>query len=187
MIQKIPSGNSLIDPLRIFTQAEVGFGQTVADLGVGGAGYFALQAAKIVGERGRVYGVDIQKSALSNLESRARMAGIHNIITVWSNLEIVGAAKKIANQSIDTALIINVLFQSRDKKDRILAEAYRMLKSGGMLVVVDWKRAGSPLGPTHELRVHAEDIERMATAAGFEMTKRFEPGDYHFGLLFKKA
>ncbi len=186
MIEKIATGNALMNPLNIFKQADVGFGQVVADLGVGGAGYFALQAAKVVGERGRVFGVDVQKSALSNLESRAKMAGVHNIIPIWSNLENVGAAKEIANESVDTALIINVLFQSRDKKDRILAEAHRVLKTDGTLVVIDWKRSGSPLGPTPDLRVHADDIVAMAKTAGFDLTKRFEPGDYHFGLLFRK-
>ena len=85
---KIPSGTTLFKTDKILHRIGVGPGQVVADLGCGGSGYFVLQAAKMVGSKGTVFGIDVLKSALSNLISRARLAGLANIIPVWSNLEI---------------------------------------------------------------------------------------------------
>ena len=86
-------------------------GDVVADLGAGG-GMFAMSSARIIGDQGQVYAVDIIKSSLSEIESKARMSGLYNLKSIWSNLEIPGATK-IKEASLDYALVVNVLFQSQ--------------------------------------------------------------------------
>lgn len=182
-MEKIASGNNLLNPLEILNTANVGFGDTVADLGTGAQGHFTMQAAKIVGDRGRVYGVDILKSVLQNIDSRAKEAGLHNITTVWSNLEIVGAAKKISDKSVDTALLINVLFQVKKNRENIFQEAKRILKKGGRLVVIDWKKKGSPMGPTQDMRIAQDEVKKILTVNGYKIQQEFEPGEHHWGII----
>lgn len=183
-MQKIPGGNELLNPQDVLKRVGVEYNMTVGDLGCGGAGYFTLQAAHIVGENGRVYAVDILKSALASVEGLAKQSGIHNITTVWSNLELYGATK-IPDHSLDIALLINTLFQSKLRAD-VMKESTRMTKMGGKLLVIDWKPAGSPLGPPPKSRVHPDEMRKIAKNLGLAEVNSFEAGPFHFALVFTK-
>lgn len=182
---KIPSGTTLFHTEHILRRMGVGPGMVVADLGCGGSGYFVLQAAKMVGSKGTVFGIDVLKSALSNLVSRARLADLANIVPVWSNLEVYRGARLVRDEVVDVSVLINLLFQSKRHPD-ILRETYRMLKPSGRLLIIDWKVSGMKMGPRHEQLIHPADIRRSAEDAGFLFGEEFVPGPYHFGLIFKK-
>lgn len=182
--QKHPGGNELLNPQQLLEHAGVGFSQRVADLGCGSMAYFTMQAARQVGERGQVYAVDIQREVLSSVDSRARQAGLANVRTVWSDVEKLGATA-IPPGSLDAALLVNTLFQLNDHASAI-AEAARLLKPGGKLLVVDWKSIGAPFGPPSERRVSPGRIRELAVAAGFTLAEEFEAGPYHFGQTYTK-
>ncbi|MFA6042921.1 MAG: methyltransferase domain-containing protein [Patescibacteria group bacterium] len=186
MASKIPSGTKLFDTEHILHRVGLGPGQVVADLGCGGSGYFVLQAAKMVGSKGTVFGIDVLKSALSNLVSRSKLAGLPNIIPVWSNLEVFRGARLVRDEIVDLGLLINLLFQSK-KPVEILKETYRMLKPGGRLLVIDWKVSGMRMGPHNvDGLAHASSIRKSADQVGFTFVEEFVPGPYHFGLVFTK-
>jgi ubiquinone/menaquinone biosynthesis C-methylase UbiE len=174
----------LISATNILTKAGVGEKMKVADFGCGDTGYFIIPAAKLVGPQGVAYALDIQKSALDGVKNQAKIQDITNIEYVWTNLEIVGAAK-IPDASLDSVLIINNLYQSK-KRGEILREALRLLKIGGTLLAVDWKVIGTPFGPVLSLRVDPDEIKRLALSLGFKLKEEFEAGPYHYGLIFKK-
>ncbi|MDD5341962.1 MAG: class I SAM-dependent methyltransferase [Patescibacteria group bacterium] len=182
MVERIPGGNELLDPMKLIQKAGISFRMSVADLGCGSSGVFVLQSAKAVGEKGVVYAVDILKSVLASVISKARMQGINNVRTVWSNLEIYGATK-IPTGGLDRALLINTLFQTKKHKE-MMQEAKRMLKREGMLLVVEWKPQGAPFGPLEKDRVPAEKIKAIASDLGLQLLETFEAGPYHYGLLF---
>jgi len=185
MSHKIAGGNELLNPEYLLRDVlHLNFQSKVADLGCGSMAFFTLQAAKLVGEKGIVYAVDILKEVLSSAESRAKQEGLYNIRTVWSDVEIVGAAK-ITSESLDYALLVNTLFQTR-KHQEVIAEAYRLLRPGGRLMVIDWITAGSPIGPTQELRVDPAEAKRLAGEAGFKVEKEFKAGANHYGIIFIK-
>ena len=158
-------------------------GQMVADLGAGG-GMFTIQAARLVGDRGQVYAVDIMKSSLSDIESKARMTGFNNVKTVWSNLEIVGAAK-INEASLDHAMLVNILFQSK-KHYEIMAEATRLLKPGGKLLIIDWSNTAPGFAPPSEMKVDPAQLNAHAVKLNLSLEQEFKAGTYHFGLIFIK-
>ncbi len=185
MVERIPGGNELLDPRKLIQKADITFSMNVADLGCGGSGVFTLQAAKAIGDKGIVYAVDILKSVLASVITKARMQSINNVRTVWSNLEIYGATK-IPDGALDRALLINTLFQSKKHKE-IMKEAKRMLKREGMLLIVDWKPHGAPFGPLEKDRVQPEKIEHIAKDLEFQLLEKFDAGPYHFGLLFTKT
>lgn len=158
-------------------------GQIVADLGAGG-GMFSIQAARLVGEQGQVYAVDIIRNTLSDIDSKARLSGLYNIKTVWSNLEIVGAAQ-IPEASLDAAMLVNVLFQS-DKHKEMLTETNRLLKPGGKLLVVDWSDTKPGFTPDSSRQVNPDNLINIARQLSFILERKFQAGQYHFGLLFVK-
>jgi ubiquinone/menaquinone biosynthesis C-methylase UbiE len=176
----------LLDPESLLKQQlGVKLGHQVADLGCGGAGYFTLPAARVVGSRGRVYAVDILRSALDGVVSKAKLSNLSNVEPVWSDLERVGAAK-VPESSLDEALLVNIMFQSR-QNEAMLREAHRLLKTGGRLLVVDWKVEPTPFGPPLERRLTPENISQLASAIGFTLENKFDSGPYHYGLIFLKT
>lgn len=180
----ISGGNELLSPLKVLKKLGVERGSTVADLGCGGAGHFIIPAAHLAGHDTIVYAVDILKDVLKNVASKARIEGINNVRTIWSDLEVPGATK-IEDGSVDYALYANTLFQSKKHKP-MLQEAFRLLDEGGRLMVIDWLKKDSGFGPPLDSRVDQQELMKIAKDVGFELVESFEPGDYHFGLIFEK-
>lgn len=180
----VAAGNTVINTEAVVTRLNLRAGMHVADLGCGGHGLFSLRLARLVGASGLVYAVDILKPTLAELAKKARLEGATNVKPVWSDLETVGAAN-IPDASIDGALVVNVLFQVRDRAS-LLGEARRILKPAGRLVVVDWQPSASPFGPPAAERLTPRIAATHAQAAGFKLVEDFTAGKYHYGLVFTK-
>ena len=180
----ITKNNSLLDADLILNKAGLEENMKVADLGCGNMGYFAFQSAKIVGNNGKVFAVDIMKTILEIIDRRIRTDNLKNIKTVWSDIEKFKATK-IENSSLDIALLINILYQSQ-KRVEILRESIRMLKKGGKIVIVEWKNCKIPFGPPISERVKMEVLEINASKLGLKLEKKFFAGSYHYGLIFIK-
>ncbi|MBU1164805.1 class I SAM-dependent methyltransferase [Patescibacteria group bacterium] len=179
------SGKSqLIDAEKIFQHLDLEEGQKIADLGCGGTGHFTIPAARLVGKNGMVYAVDILRSLLKENARRARMSGVNNIKTIWSNLEIYGATKIPAN-NLDVAMLINTMFHSK-QHDAIMKEAMRLTKKNGRILVCDWKKAASPIGPPTIDRVAPQEIKIIAKSLDLKLIEEFSAGKYHYGLIFIK-
>lgn len=185
-MQKMPSGTEYLDPQAILRRAGLGLGMVVADFGCGGAGYFTLQAARDVGEKGKVWAADVFKPALSSLMGKVRLAGLRNVEAVWTNLEIMGAAKQITSNSVDLGLLHNVLHQTKNHL-AILKECSRTLKQKGKLLIIDWRVGDYYFGPPRAHLVSADDTVQAGQALGFRLVERFEPGRYHWAAVLEKT
>lgn len=174
----------LFDIDNILRKITVEEGQKVAELGCGNFGFFVWPLAKIVGRRGMVYAVDILKSTLEEIKRHALKENFPQIKTIWSNLEIFKATT-IETNSLDKALLVNVLHQS-DKKIEILREAIRLLKRGGNLLIIEWESTDSPLGPATNSRVKLDSLKSAAPKIGLDIKEVFSAGPYHYGLTLTK-
>jgi ubiquinone/menaquinone biosynthesis C-methylase UbiE len=181
---KVTGGNILIDANLIFQKAQITEGMKIAGLGCGTTGHFVFPVAKLTGIKGRVYAVDIRKTALEYISKRIKQENLENIIPVWSDLEIFGATK-IESNSIDLAFLINTLYLSQ-KRMEMLREAIRLLKKNGRLLIAEWKSTAIPFGPPLDVRVKQDLLELAAQKLGLLLVEEFEAGDYHFGLIFEK-
>lgn len=168
----------------VFKKIGLEEGMAVGDLGCGNLAYYAMGSAKIVGKNGPVYAVDILKTALDAVSARAKREGLENLKTVWSNLEVVGATN-IPAGSLDAVFIHNVLFQS-SAHEGFLKETARLLKSGGKLMIIDWKKTGAPFGPPVSDRPDPETVKALAVQNGFQLSEDFEAGPFHWGMIFVK-
>lgn len=186
MTEHAPSGRSFLDPSSLLDRSGLATGMSVGDFGVGGAAYFGIQAAKVVGQRGLVFAFDVFKPALSGALSKARLAGCPNLKPVWTNLEVIGGARTVHDNSLDFGILVNVLHQSRHQRE-ILSECTRMLKPGARLLIVDWKSGGGSFGPKEDEVVPPERVLQLCTDIGLAPFDRFEAGPNHYGLVVVKA
>jgi ubiquinone/menaquinone biosynthesis C-methylase UbiE len=180
----LPSSSTLIDPNAVLEKAGVRADATVVDIGCGNIGHFVFPAAKAVGPHGHVYAVDIQKGVLSGIQSRAKQEGASNMETIWGDAERAGGTR-IANEACDVTLVINNMYQAKDRT-AFLREAARITKRGGRVLVIDWKPTASPIGPPAASRVSSEAVKNDAMNAGLRLTEAYDAGPYHWGLLFTK-
>lgn len=155
----------------------------VADLGCG-SGFFSVATARMVGTGGVVTAVDIRQEPLDEVRAKADAMGLGNLRTVRADLEVLGGTGIGANTQ-DFAILENVLFQSK-KKEAMIAEAVRMTKSGGHVVIIDWKKGAGGFGPPDELRTGEDDFKRMAADASLKFDRTIDVGQLYTGLLFIK-
>jgi ubiquinone/menaquinone biosynthesis C-methylase UbiE len=171
------------DPQSIIDQLEINLGMVVADFGCGG-GFFSLPLAKKVGEKGRVYALDILKDKLESVESQAKVQGLTNIIPKRVNLEVLGGSK-LETESVDWVIMKDMLFQNQGK-EKILAEAKRVLKTGGRALIIEWDVNDLSIGPEKSLRVFKENLLELAKEGGWGMEKEIEVGNFHYSLVLRK-
>ena len=87
--------------------------------------------------------------------------------------------------SVDWVILKDVLFQNQ-KKEVIIGEAKRILKSGGKVVVVEWNKKDAGVGPEDDLRIMAEVLKKMFTDQDFSIAKNVTAGDFHYAFVAVK-
>ncbi|MGH9573809.1 MAG: arsenite methyltransferase [Candidatus Acidiferrales bacterium] len=152
--------------------AELNPGETVLDLGSGG-GIDVLLSARRVGPAGKAYGLDMTDEMLKLANENKRKSGIENVEFLRGEIESI----PLPDGSVDVVISNCVINLSADK-DRVLREAFRVLKPGGRFAVSDVVTRGEILP---EIRASVllwvgcvagaldeNDYRAKLTAAGFE-------------------
>ena len=139
-------------------------GQIVLDFG-SGSGNYAIPAARIVWEEGRVYALDKDRRDLDELMQRAESEGLKNV----ERIEASGELKiDLEDESVDVVLLYDILhyyyFPRTGDRRKLLHEVYRILKPSALLSVY----------PTHlqsYMHPKLEDVKREIDNANFRLER----------------
>lgn len=179
------SGTELINPFRLLERVGIREHQRVADLGCGALGHFVFPAAQLVGGKGAVYAVDIQRSVLEQIEKTAKEMQFWNIYPVWSDIDVFRATR-IDDASLDLTLLVNNLYLSQNRP-QLVREMARLTRPGGRVVVVEWKATQTPIGPPTAQRMDAEQAKAALKSPLITYLDAFDAGQYHYGLIYTRT
>jgi SAM-dependent methyltransferase len=158
--------------------AQLAPGETVLDLGSGG-GIDVLLSARRVGPTGKAYGLDMTDEMLALARENQRKSGLDNVEFLKGEIEAI----PLPDNSVDV-IISNCVINLSGDKDRVLREAFRVLKPGGRFAVSDVVTRGDiPEVLRSDIllwvgclagALDEGDYEEKLSAAGFE-TVSIEP------------
>ena len=178
------SGKILLDAENALQEVGLKTGDTFLDAGCG-EGSFSIPAAEIIGDSGKVYAIDISEEAINTLKEEIKKKSIKNIQAFVGDI-----AKKLSieDESIDVCLMANILhgLVVRKKVEGALKEIFRVLKPGGTLAVIDFKKIDGPPGPPLSIRMSPEEVEEIISKKGFKRMRVAEIGEYHYAVTFIK-
>ena len=152
--------------------AELKPGETVLDLGSGG-GIDVLLSAKRVGPAGKAYGLDMTDEMLALANENKRKAGAANVEFLKGEIEHI----PLPDNSVDV-IISNCVINLSSNKDKVIREAFRVLKPGGRFAVSDVVTRGEMLPEIRKSillwvgcvagALEENDYKAKLQAAGFE-------------------
>lgn len=175
--------SSFLNPARALRAAKLHEGSRVADFGTG-SGFFARAAARLVGEEGLVWAVDVHQELLPRLKNLALQEGLRNIDVIHGDVERAKGSRLPAD-NFDLCIISNILF-SAEHKEAVAKEAHRVLRKGGRALVIDWAGSFGGLGPHAEQVVSADHAQTLFELNGFTYLEAVPAGEYHWGFLARK-
>ena len=155
-------------------------GDKVADIGAG-TGYFSFPMARIVGDTGTVYAVDIQPEMLAIIEQRAGAQGITNVERVLATEKYPG----LTNDSINMALFVDA-YHEFEWPWEVMSAVYESLTPGGKVVLIEY-RAEDPAVPIRKLHKMTEQQARKEMqAVGFVFVENADILPQQHFLVFAK-
>lgn len=155
-------------------------GDVVCDLGCGN-GFYSIKLAKLVGERGRVIGVDIQREMLGLLKDRAAQEKITNIELVLGNT----VDPKLKPHSIDLLLLVDV-YHEFDHPEEMLAAIRKSLKPSGRVALAEFRAEDPkvPIKPLHKMS--KEQILKEFPPNGFKLVEEFDKLPWQHLMFFQR-
>lgn len=140
-------------------------GMSVADIGAG-TGFMTELMARMVGDEGQVYAVDVTPEFVEHIRERMARANLTNVSTIRCAEDSVD----LPAESIDLAFICDT-YHHFEYPESTLASIWRALKPGGTMVIIDFERIPGVSRDwiLDHVRVGRDEVHAEVVAAGFEI------------------
>ncbi|RUM31588.1 MAG: methyltransferase type 11 [Aquifex sp.] len=171
-----PSRLELFDPEKVLKEFGLKEGMTVLDVGTG-AGFYLPYISKLVGEKGKVYAIDIQDEMVNYAKKKVEELNLTNVEVLKSEENKI----PLPDNTVDF-IYIAFTFHELSEPLKFLEELKRVSKSFAYLAIIDWKKEERDKGPPPE-EVYSEwEVGLILEDAGVKVGRVIEIGKYCFGV-----
>jgi ubiquinone/menaquinone biosynthesis C-methylase UbiE len=155
-------------------------GQVICDMGSGN-GYYTIKLAKLAGETGKIYAVEIQPEMLYLLRKHAAQEKVENIKLVLGTV----ADPKLPDGQMDMVLCVDV-YHEFDHPIEMLAAIRKSLKPKGRMVLVEFRAEDPkvPIKPEHKMS--KEQILKEILPNGFKLVDQFDKLPWQHVMFFER-
>lgn len=157
------SSFDLLDPEKLFAALPIAKDSVIMDAACGIGAYTMAMAPRC--PNGKIYAFDLWEEGLDRLVDKIVAAGITNVVPRVADL----CALHLGNGTIDICLIATVLHDliQEGTDYGALPEVKRVLKSGGLVAVIEFKKMSSRPGPPINIRISPSDLDELLRLHGF--------------------
>jgi ubiquinone/menaquinone biosynthesis C-methylase UbiE len=170
------------DPAKLLAALELKEGMTVADVGAGG-GYHVFRMAPIVGEKGKVLAVDVQKEMIALVDGKAKKNNVKNVETILSTAK----DPKLPENAVDLIMMVDV-YHELEFPYEMTEKMVAALKPGGRLVFVEFRLEDPkvPIKLVHKMTERQVIKEMAVFESSVEHTKTVKTLPWQHIVIFTK-
>ena len=173
-----PKRDAYQKPHEVMTALNLKSGEVIADIGAG-SGYFTFRLSHFVGDKGKVYAVDVSPDMILHINRRIRALKATNVVSILADPDDPLLPDRSVNR-----FFFSDSWHHIENQTKYLALMKKMLKPGGEIVMIDFHKKESPIGPPLQMRIAREDLIKQMEANGFRLAKEHSFLPYQYFLLF---
>lgn len=171
-------------PEKLLRQAGLSIGMNFIDVGCGN-GFFAIPAAKIVQEKGKVLAFDKSQEMLEDLKHRAKEAGLSNIQPILVDKKGLTQEVKTKLDSFgDMMLFANLLHEVSAPSD-FISTYLPLVHDQAKLIIIEWQKRSMESGPDYQYRLGEEDLQQILAEVNYAPVQGWQLKN-HFAMIFEK-
>lgn len=177
------SSFDLIEATKLIHTLAIEPGITFLDVACG-AGAYSLALADHVGSAGTLFALDLWAKGIEMLIAETKKRQIN---TIRAEVADVSLYMPLVSDSVDLCLMSTVLHDLiEDHTDEgTLKEVVRVMKPGGKLAVIEFKKMQGPPGPPMGIRLSPEETDALLQPYAFEKMETHDIGPYNYLSIFK--
>ncbi|HEX6439396.1 MAG TPA: class I SAM-dependent methyltransferase [Candidatus Binatia bacterium] len=173
-----PKRDAYQKPHEVLMALAIKPGEAIADIGAG-SGYFTFRLAHHVGDKGKIYAVDVNPEMIVHLNRRIRELKAMNVTAILADPD----DPLLADNSIDR-FFFSDSWHHIENQTKYLSKIKKMLKPSGEVVMIDFHKKELPVGPPMQMKIDREDLIRQMGSNGFRLTKEHTFLPYQYFLVF---
>jgi len=153
-------------------------GEVIADIGAG-SGYFTFRLAHHVGDRGKVYAVDVSPDMIRHINRRIRELKAKNVVSILADPD----DPLLPEGSVDR-FFFSDSWHHIENQTKYLSLMKKILKPGGEIIMIDFHKKELPVGPPMQMKIAREDLIKQMGTNRFRLTKEHTFLPYQYYLVF---
>ena len=173
-----PQRDAYQKPHEVLSALRLKPGETIADIGAG-SGYFTFRLSHFVGEKGKIYAVDVSPDMILYINRRIRDLKVNNVISILADPDDPLLPDRSVNR-----FFFSESWHHIENQTKYLSLMKRMLKPGGEIVMIDFHKKEIPVGPPLEMRIAREALIKLMEQNGFRLAKEHTFLPYQYFLVF---
>jgi arsenite methyltransferase len=173
-----PKRDAYQKPREVMTALGLKSGEIIADIGAG-SGYFTFRLAQPVGDKGKIYAVDVSPDMILHINRRVRELKATNVVSILADPD----DPLLLDASIDR-FFFSDSWHHIEAQTKYLSLVKRMLKPGGEVVMIDFHKKDLPVGPPLQMKIAREDVIKQMETNGFRLANEHTFLPYQYFLVF---